>query len=449
VTVIDGVDDLVGRAAWRPVTGGASLAEVNNSIAIPRHGSTWRKALAFAGPGFVISVGYMDPGNWATDLAGGSAFGYALLSVVLLSNLMAMLLQALSARLGIATGRDLAQACRDSYPAPVVFGLWVLCEIAICACDLAEVIGTAIALNLLFGMPMLLGVCLTALDVFVILLLQRHGFRQLEAFVITLVGLVAAGFLFEIAIAQPVIADVMAGFVPQARIITNPAMLYIAIGILGATVMPHNLYLHSSIVQTRRYERTPRGRREALRFAVADSTFALATAFFINAAILIIAAATFHQQGRTDVAEIQDAHHLLGPLLGVPIAGVVFALALLAAGQNSSVTATLAGQVVMEGFLDLRMPVWLRRLTTRAIAIVPAIIVTAMSGEKGLAQLLILSQVILSLQLPFAVIPLVLITRNRAKMGALASPRWLTAVAGIVAAIILAANVKMVSDFLF
>jgi manganese transport protein len=449
MTVVDGVDDLVGTAAWRPATGGASLAEVNNSIAVPRHGSSWRKALAFAGPGFVISVGYMDPGNWATDLAGGSAFGYALLSVVLLSNLMAMLLQALSARLGIATGRDLAQACRDSYPAPVVIGLWVLCEIAICACDLAEVIGTAIALNLLFGMPMLLGVCVTALDVFVILLLQRHGFRQLEAFVITLVGLVAAGFIFEIAIAQPVIADVMAGFVPQARVITDPAMLYIAIGILGATVMPHNLYLHSSIVQTRRYERTPRGRREALRFAVADSTFALATAFFINAAILIIAAATFHQQGRTDVAEIQDAHHLLGPLLGVPIAGVVFALALLAAGQNSSVTATLAGQVVMEGFLDLKMPVWLRRLTTRAIAIVPAIIVTAMSGEKGLAQLLILSQVILSLQLPFAVIPLVLITRNRAKMGGLASPAWLTAVAGIVATVILAANVKMVSDFLF
>ena len=427
---------------------GASLAEVHGSIALPRRGGVWRKALAFAGPGFVVSVGYMDPGNWATDLAGGSAFGYTLLSVVLLSNLMAMLLQALSARLGIATGRDLAQACRDSYPAPVATMLWLLCELAICACDLAEVIGTAIGLKLLFGLPILLGVCLTALDVFLILLLQRHGFRHLDAFVISLIALVAAGFLFEIALAHPAISDVAAGLLPRAEIITNPSMLYIAIGILGATVMPHNLYLHSSIVQTRRFAKTPQGRREALRFAVADSNFALATAFFINAAILIIAAAAFHQNGRTDVAEIQDAHHLLGPLLGAPAAGIVFALALLAAGQNSSVTATLAGQVVMEGFLDLRMPVWLRRLITRAIAIVPAIVVTAMSGEKGLAQLLILSQVVLSLQLPFAVIPLVAITRSRAKMGALASPAWLTGLAGIVAAVILAANVKMLVDLI-
>jgi manganese transport protein len=326
--------------------------------------------------------------------------------------------------------------------------LWVLCEVAICACDLAEVIGTAIGLKLLFGLPILLGVCLTALDVFVILLLQRHGFRHLEAFVISLIALVAAGFLFEIALAHPAIADVAAGLLPRAEIITDPSMLYIAIGILGATVMPHNLYLHSSIVQTRRFAKTPQGRREALRFAVADSNFALATAFFINAAILIIAAAAFHQNGRTDVAEIQDAHHLLGPLLGAPAAGIVFALALLAAGQNSLVTATLAGQVVMEGFLDLRMPVWLRRLITRAIAIVPAIVVTAMSGEKGLAHLLILSQVILSLQLPFAVIPLVAITRSRAKMGALASPAWLTGLAAFVAAVILAANVKMLLDLI-
>jgi manganese transport protein len=427
---------------------GASLSEVHGSIALPRRGGVWRKALAFAGPGFVVSVGYMDPGNWATDLAGGSAFGYTLLSVVLLSNLMAMLLQALSARLGIATGRDLAQACRDSYPAPVAAMLWLLCEVAICACDLAEVIGTAIGLKLLFGLPILLGVCLTALDVFLILLLQRHGFRRLEAFVISLIALVAAGFLFEIALAHPAIADVAGGLLPRAEIITNPSMLYIAIGILGATVMPHNLYLHSSIVQTRRFAKTPQGKREALRFAVADSNFALATAFFINAAILIIAAAAFHQNGRTDVAEIQDAHHLLGPLLGAPAAGIVFALALLAAGQNSSVTATLAGQVVMEGFLELRMPVWLRRLITRAIAIVPAIVVTAMSGEKGLAHLLILSQVVLSLQLPFAVIPLVAITRSRAKMGALASPAWLTGLAGIVAAVILAANVKMLLDLI-
>ena len=444
MTVIDGA----GSGGWRAPAIGVSLAEVHGSIALPRRGGVWRKALAFAGPGFVVSVGYMDPGNWATDLAGGSAFGYTLLSVVLLSNLMAMLLQALSARLGIATGRDLAQACRDSYPAPVATMLWLLCEVAICACDLAEVIGTAIGLKLLFGLPILLGVCLTALDVFLILLLQRHGFRHLEAFVISLIALVAAGFLFEIALAHPAISDVAAGLLPRAEIITDPSMLYIAIGILGATVMPHNLYLHSSIVQTRRFAKTPQGRREALRFAVADSNFALATAFFINAAILIIAAAAFHQNGRTDVAEIQDAHHLLGPLLGAPAAGIVFALALLAAGQNSSVTATLAGQVVMEGFLDLRMPVWLRRLITRAIAIVPAIVVTAMSGEKGLAHLLILSQVILSLQLPFAVIPLVAITRSRAKMGALASPAWLTGLAGIVAAVILAANVKMLLDLI-
>src|SRR5215469_6403605 len=382
MTVIDGVGEIVGRAAgWRAPSTSVSLAEVHGSVALPRGGGVWRKALAFAGPGFVVSVGYMDPGNWATDLAGGSAFGYTLLSVVLLSNLMAMLLQALSARLGIATGRDLAQACRDSYPAPVAMVLWLLCEVAICACDLAEVIGTAIGLKLLFGLPILLGVCLTALDVFLILLLQRHGFRHLEAFVISLIALVAAGFLFEIALAHPAISDVAAGLLPRAEIITNPSMLYIAIGILGATVMPHNLYLHSSIVQTRRFAKTPQGKREALRFAVADSNFALATAFFINAAILIIAAAAFHQNGRTDVAEIQDAHHLLGPLLGAPAAGAVFALALLAAGQNSAVTATLAGQVVMEGFLELSIPVWLRRLVTRAIAILPAILVTALSGE--------------------------------------------------------------------
>jgi manganese transport protein len=362
---------------------------------------------------------------------------------------MAMLLQSLSARLGIATGRDLAQACRDSYPAPISLGLWLLCEVAICACDLAEVIGTAIALNLLFGLPMLFGVCVTALDVFVILLLQRRGFRHLEAFVISLIGLVAAGFLFEIVLAHPIATHVIAGLVPRPEILTDPAMLYVAIGILGATVMPHNLYLHSAIVQTRRYPQTRPGRREAIRFAVADSNFALITAFFLNAAILIVAAAVFHQSGRTDVAEIQDAYHLLGPLLGVPAAGVVFALALLAAGQNSSVTATLAGQVVMEGFLDLRLPVWLRRLTTRGIAIVPAVVVVAMSGEKGLGQLLILSQVILSLQLPFAIIPLICFTRDRSKMGGLASPIWLTGLAWVVTVVIVGANVKLVADFLF
>src|SRR6478609_1048659 len=379
------MDDVEVDAGWRFPRRSPSLPEAFRSVAVPMGLPWWRKALAFAGPGYMVAVGYMDPGNWATDLAGGARFGYTLLSVVLLSNLMAILLQALALKLGIVTGRDLAQACRDHYSRPVSFVLWVLCEIAIAACDLAEVIGSAIALNLLFGIPLVWGVMLTAADVLRILFLQHKGFRWLEALVIVLVATIGACFAIELVMAQPAVGALFAGLVPQSQVVTDPAMLYIAIGILGATVMPHNLYLHSSIVQTRRYPRTPKGRREALRFAVADSTVALLIAFYINAAILIIAAATFHQQGRTDVAEIQDAHHLLGPLLGVPIAGVVFAFALLAAGQNSSVTATLAGQVVMEGFLDLKMPIWLRRLTTRAIAILPAIIVTAMSGEKGLA----------------------------------------------------------------
>jgi len=449
MVVVDDVAAVGSAGAWRYALAGTSLSDVHRSIAVPRRAGAWRKALAFAGPGFVISVGYMDPGNWAADLAGGSAFGYTLLSVVMLSNVMAMLLQALSVRLGIATGRDLAQACRDSYPAPISLGLWLLCEVAICACDLAEVIGTAIALNLLFGLPILFGVCITALDVFIILLLQRHGFRHLEAFVISLIGLIAAGFLFEIVVAHPIASQMIVGLVPRPEILTDPAMLYVAIGILGATVMPHNLYLHSAIVQTRRYPQTPMGRRQAIRLAVADSNFALITAFCLNAAILVIAAAVFHEHGRTDVAEIQDAYHLLGPLLGAPVASVVFAVALLAAGQNSSVTATLAGQVVMEGFLHLKLPAWVRRLTTRCIAIVPAVVVAAMSGEKGLGQLLILSQVILSLQLPFAIIPLICFTRDRSRMGVLASPVWLTGLAAVVAAIIVGANVKLVVDFLF
>jgi manganese transport protein len=412
-------------------------------------GSAWRKLVAFGGPGYLVAVGYMDPGNWATDLAGGSAFGYSLLFVVLLSNLMAIVLQALTVRLGVATGRDLAQACRAYYSRPTALALWVLCELAICACDLAELIGTAIALNLLFGIPLVWGVCLTALDVLLVLLLQRCGFRALEAFVISILLVIAVCFAAEIAFARPDVRAVLAGFVPTAEVIRNPDMLYIAIGILGATVMPHNLYLHSAIVQTRRFERTLEGRREAIRFATIDSTIALMLALFINASILIVAAAAFHDQGRTEVAEIQEAYYLLSPLLGVSIASTLFAIALLASGQNSAVTATLAGQVVMEGFLDLRLPPWLRRMITRLIAIVPAVVVAFLYGERGTAQLLILSQVILSMQLPFAVVPLVRFTGDRSKMGPLASPAWLQAVAWIIATLIIGLNFKLLSDFAF
>jgi manganese transport protein len=433
---------------WRAEPGAPSLPEVHRSVAVP-HGAGWlRKMFAFAGPGYLVAVGYMDPGNWATDLAGGSAFGYTLLSVILLSNVMAILLQALSAKLGIVTGRDLAQACRDHYPRPVAIALWFLCEVAIVACDLAEVIGTAIALQLLFGIPLVWGVVLTALDVMVVLYLQNRGFRHLEAFIIGLMLIIAGCFLVELILAQPVIADVARGFLPSPEIVTNPAMLYIAIGIIGATVMPHNLYLHSSIVQTRDFERTETGKREAIRFATIDSTVALMIALFINAAILILAAAAFHTSGRTDVAEIQDAYQLLAPVLGVGIASTLFAVALLASGQNSTLTATLAGQIVMEGFLSIRLKPWVRRLITRGIAIVPTVIVTAMYGESGTAQLLVLSQVVLSLQLPFAVIPLVAFTSDRAKMGRFANPLWLKLTAWTVSAIILVLNVKLIIDWI-
>ena len=424
-----------------------SLAEVHSSIAVPgRGGGFWRKFGAFAGPGYLVAVGYMDPGNWATDLAGGSAFGYTLLSVILLSNMMAMLLQALAARLGIVTGRDLAQACAAHYSRAVRYALWLLCEMAIVACDLAEVIGTAIALQLLFGIPLVWGIVLTALDVLVILALQRFGFRKLEAFVIALLVIIAVCFGVELALSQPSLAAIAGGLVPRAEILTNPAMLYIAIGIIGATVMPHNLYLHSSIVQTRQYERTDRGKREAIRFATLDSSVALGLALFINAAILIVAAATFHREGLTQVREIQEAYHLLAPLLGMGAASTLFAVALLASGQNSTITATLAGQIVMEGFLNLRMPIWLRRLITRLLAIVPAVIVAILYGESGTARLLVLSQVILSLQLPFAVIPLVQFTSEKRTMGAFVNPAWLKLLAWAVAAIIVALNVKLLAS---
>jgi manganese transport protein len=416
---------------WRRARVAPSLAEVYRTIPVSEGG--WRrKILAFAGPGYLVAVGYMDPGNWATDLAGGSAFGYTLLSVILLSNLMAVLLQGLASKLGIATGRDLAQACRDHYAPSTNFVLWMLCEIAIAACDLAEVIGAAIALNLLFGIPLTWGVILTALDVMLVLFLQNKGFRLLEALVVALVATIGLCFLFEIIRAKPDFAGIAAGFVPGSEIVRNRDMLYIAIGILGATVMPHNLYLHSSIVQTRRYQQTSDGRREAVRYAFIDSTIALSFALFINAAILIVSAAAFHTRGHTGVAEIQDAYKLLTPLIGAG-ASVVFAVALLASGLNSTLTGTLAGQIVMEGFLHIRLRPWVRRLITRGIAIVPAVVTAIMYGESGTAKLLILSQVILSLQLSFAVFPLVRFTSERAKMGEFVNPRWLKILAYAVA----------------
>jgi manganese transport protein len=428
---------------------GTSLSEVHASIAVPTTGSWFRRLLAFSGPGYMVSVGYMDPGNWATDIAGGSKFAYTLLSVIMLSNLMAILLQALAARLGIATGRDLAQACRHAYPRSIGILLWIACELAIIACDLAEVIGTAIALKLLFGLPLIAGALIAALDAFLLLYLMNRGFRFLEAFIVALLVVISACFAVEIAFAAPPLKAVLGGFVPSSEIVTNPEMLYIAIGILGATVMPHNLYLHSSIVQTRRFERTDEGRRSAIRWATTDSTIALMLALFVNAAILIVAAAVFHARGKTDVQEIEQAHQLLSPLLGVGLASLLFAVALLASGLNSTVTATLAGQIVMEGFLRIRLPHWMRRLVTRGLAIVPVILVTAFYGEQGTGKLLILSQVILSMQLPFAVIPLVQFVSNRKMMGALAIS-WPTAVVSwIVAAAIVILNVKLLSGSLF
>src|SRR5215211_4831748 len=443
-------DSLPNAAGWRRNAASTlSLSEVNGTIAVPIGGLWWRRLLAFAGPGYLVSVGYMDPGNWATDLAGGSKFGYTLLSVILLSNLMAILLQALAARLGIVTDRDLAQACRATYSRPVNFLLWVACEAAIIACDLAEVIGTAIALKLLFGIPLIGGALITALDAFLLLLLMNKGFRFLEAFVISLLIVIAICFAIQITAAAPPVAAVLKGFMPSTEIVTNPEMLYIAIGIIGATVMPHNLYLHSSIVQTRAYERNDEGRREAIKWATTDSTIALMLALFINAAILIVAAATFHTSGHADVAEIGQAFELLSPLLGLGIASTLFAIALLASGLNSTVTATLAGQIVMEGFLNLRLPNWARRLVTRGVAIVPVVIVTALYGERGTGQLLVFSQVVLSMQLPFAVIPLVRFVSDRRKMGKFAIPVGVAAVAWIVAGIIVILNAKLLFETLF
>jgi manganese transport protein len=423
----------------RPVSVPAlpSLPEAFRTIAVPRDAGFLRRLLAFAGPGYLIAVGYMDPGNWATDVAGGSKFGYTLLSVILLSSLMAMFLQSLCVKLGVASGTDLAQACRRQYSRPVAIGLWLFAEIAIVACDLAEVLGSAVALQLLFGIPLFWGVLLTAADVLLILTLQGRGFRRIEAFVISLIAMVSVCFAYELLLARPIWGVAAGGFQPSAEILRNPAMLYIAVGILGATVMPHNLYLHSSLVQTRSYSLDATGKREAIRFGMLDSTLALGFSFFVNAAILVLASAVFHTRGMHQVAEISEAYKLLSPLLGASLASTVFAVALLASGQNSTLTGTLAGQVVMEGFINFRLPPWLRRLVTRLAAIVPAALVIGLMGDDKVTGLLILSQVILSLQLPFAVVPLVQFTSDRSRMGeftnypAVTLLAWLTA-AGII-----------------
>lgn len=431
---------------WKRDRGEASLIDVFRTIKINPDASFFRRALAFVGPGYLVSVGYMDPGNWATSIAGGAQFGYALLFVALLSNIMAIILQSLCARLAIGSGRDLAQACRDAFPKSVAFILWAFAEIAIIATDIAEVVGTAIGLNLLFGIPLEIGVLITALDVFIILWLQKLGFRWVEAFIMTLLGVIFVCFYFQIAMANPEWAGVIKGFAPTVDIVRNPQMLYLALGIIGATVMPHNLYLHSGIVQTRDYGESLPEKREALRFATWDSTIALMFALLVNASILILAAATFYKTGRTDVAELGDAHAMLAPLLGSLLAPKLFAISLLACGLNSTVTATLAGQIVMEGFLNIRLPAWARRLATRMVAIVPAAAVTIYYGASGTGTLLILSQVILAFQLPFAIVPLVMFTRDKAKMGALVAPTWLTVVAAVIAAVIIALNMKLIWD---
>jgi manganese transport protein len=420
---------------------GPSLPELNSSVRLSRSPQFWRRLFGFLGPGFLISVGYMDPGNWATDIAGGSQFGYALLSVIMISNLMAILLQSLSLKLGVATDRDLAQLCRERYGRAVSFGLWIGAEIAIAACDLAEVIGSAIALNLLFHIPLFYGVLITGLDVLLILLLQRWGFRWIEALVIALIGTIIAMFAVQLFLSRPEYGPALRNLVvPSTSIITNPIMLYIAIGMLGATVMPHNLYLHSSIVQSRQYQRTPAGKREAILMANVDSALALTVALFVNAAIVVVAAAVFYRSGHFEVAAIEDAYRLLSPLVGASAASTLFAVALLASGQNSSITGTLAGQVVMEGFIHIKLQPWLRRMITRSVAIIPTIIVVWFTGERGTEKLLLLSQVILSLQLSFAVVPLVIFTGSRAIMGEFVNSRLLQALSWIVAVLIAGLN---------
>ena len=444
-----GVPRAMTTNAWRQESETPSLSEVFRTIAVGNGGtSRFRRFLAFIGPGYLVAVGYMDPGNWATSLAGGAAFGYTLLFVALLSNIMAILLQSLCARLAVASGRDLAQACRDAFPKWMSVPLWIFAELAIIATDLAEVIGTAIGLNLLFGIPLEIGIFITAADVFLILWLQNKGFRWIEALIISLMALIAACFVVLIAQADPVWGEVIAGFAPSREIFNNPTMLYLALGIIGATVMPHNLYLHSGIVQTRAFGLDLPSKREALRLATWDSTIALMFALTINASILILAAAAFYTVGENDVAEIDKAHLLLEPLLGSSLAPVLFGVALLCAGLNSTVTATMAGQIVMEGFINLRIAPWARRLITRGLAIIPAIFVILLYGSGGVGELLILSQVVLSFQLPFAIVPLVMFTASRAKMGELVAPRWLTGLCWLIAAVIIVLNVNLLSTVL-
>ncbi|PKF75035.1 Nramp family divalent metal transporter [Chryseobacterium sp. PMSZPI] len=431
------------KNAWRRDKTDHSLSEVYASIKVPKKASFWRKYLAFTGPGLMIAVGYMDPGNWATDIAGGAQFGYTLLSVILISNIFAMVLQHLSVKLGVVTERDLAQACRDHFNPTTNFILWILCEIAIAACDLAEVIGSAIALNLLFHIPLTWGIVITTVDVLIILLLQAKGFRWIESIVGGLIFIIFACFAYEIIISKPAFNEILGGLVPQKEIIQNPAMLYIAIGILGATVMPHNLYLHSSIIQTRDYTRDREGKKEAIKFATLDSTVSLMLAFFINGAILILSAATFHTTGNEHVADIHDAYKMLTPILGASMASIAFAIALLASGQNSTLTGTLAGQIVMEGFLNIRLKPWLRRLITRLIAVVPALIVAILYGEKGTTELLVLSQVILSMQLSFAVVPLVMFTNDKAKMGEFVNKPFMKICVWIITVIIIILNLYL------
>lgn len=433
---------------WQQDNGENSLADVHSSVHVPKDSGFFKTLKAYLGPGLMVAVGYMDPGNWATDIAGGAQFGYRLLSVVLISNLFAILLQHLSLKLGIATGRDLAQACRDHYSRPTAIGLWLLAEIAIAATDLAEVIGSAIALNLLFGLPLTVGILITAVDVLLLLYLQNKGFQAIERIVASLIFLIVGCFGYELIVSQPAMGDVASGLLPRTEIVTNPGMLYIAIGILGATVMPHNLYLHSSIVQTRDFGRDEAGRASAIKFATIDSTVSLFLAFFINAAILILSAATFHFSGNQHVADITDAHRLLDPILGVKLAGILFAVALLASGQNSTLTGTLAGQIVMEGFINLRIKPWLRRLITRLVAIVPALIVAILYGEHGTSELLVFSQVILSLQLSFAVVPLVTFTSDKLKMGRFVNPGWIKVLSWSVAVLIIGLNGYLLWDTL-
>lgn len=433
--------DLHTSGIWRRESRRKSLGELFSSIPVPLQPKAfWKKMLAFSGPGLMVAVGYMDPGNWATDIAGGSQFGYTLLSVILISNFFAIILQHLSLKLGVAAERDLAQACHDHYPPFINFALWFLCELAIAACDLAEVIGSAIALNLLFGFPIIWGVLITVLDVLIILFFQYKGFSFLESIVAALILIIMICFGFEMMASKPEVFPILSGLIPQKAIILNPSMLYIAIGILGATVMPHNLYLHSSIIQTRNYPRDLEGKKMAIRFGTIDSTVSLLIAFFINAAILILASATFHKTGHHEVADIMEAHQLLTPLLGTTLASTLFAVALLASGQNSTLTGTLAGQIVMEGFLNLNLKPWIRRMLTRLIAVVPAFIVTWFYGEKGISNLLVLSQVILSMQLSFAVVPLVVFTGSKSKMGSFVNPKWLQVLVWLIAVIIIGLN---------